>query len=106
MQIQDSAKIVVVGNEGHRMEYSAEQIAEVISKIAAAFQVSVEFVLNNLSAFAERFEEMLPDIIKSFEIEEECEYYRKLHKLDFTRKKISHQVMCRKPKHLVKKVIR
>lgn len=36
---------------------------------------------------------------------EERKRQRQRHKLDLTRAKVQHQVFCRKPRHLVKKII-
>jgi len=113
MQISDSARIVVIGDAGHRTELSSAEITEAIANIAAVFQVAVEFVANSVRAIAEMFGEIKPSIIELFENvkefhkkEAERDYYRELHKLDFTRPSIKHQIICRKPRHLVKKIIR
>ena len=111
-ELENSKKIIVVVASADN-SFSTAEIAEAIATMAKCFCVAIEFVENGVRALTEMFNEMkacsieLFENIKDFhEKEAEREYHRALHKLDFTRKKIAHQVMCRKPKHLVKKIIR
>ena len=111
-ELENSERIIVVAS-GANNRFSTAEMAEAIATMAAAFHVAIEFVENSVRALADMFSEMKSGTIELFENikefhekEAERDYYRELHKLDFTRKKIVHQVMCRKPKYLVKKIIR
>lgn len=78
---------------------AAEELARSVIVLCDAFSEACGIVKRNVKELLEAFNE-------SYEKAMEREYHREIHKLDFTRKKIVHQVMCRKPKFLVKKIIR
>ena len=111
-ELENSEKIIVVAASADN-SFSTAEIAEAIATMATAFHVAVEFIENSMRAFAEMFEEMKPCVIELFENikefhekEAERDYHRELYKLDFKRPEIKHQILCRKPRHLVKKIIR
>ena len=107
-ELENSEKIIVVAASAGN-SFSTAEIAEAIATMAAAFHVAVEFIENSVRAFAEmklHIIELFENIKEFRKKEAERDYHRTLYKLDFTRKKIVHQVTCRKPKHLVKKIIR
>ena len=104
---------ICVVSAGQRYEFYAVEIFEVVSRIAELANKVIGFIADNLKAISILFEDANPSVIEFLENikayqekETEREYKRELHKLDFTRKKLLHQVMCRKPKRLVKKIIR
>lgn len=57
--------------------------------------------------FQENWKWLKEAAIKWYQLEEEKEVVIRLrYKRDFSRQKISHQVMDRKPQHLIRKIIR
>lgn len=87
----------VVANAG----YSVDQLTEVIANIVEGFTVVFESFKEQMERLRELFEAY------NFTLEEihKTEVKRDLHKINFTRPVIRHQVIDRKPKRLIKKVI-
>lgn len=81
--------------------YTVEQITTAIVNMANAFEVVVTTAAEQMNELAKWFDEY------NFELQEyfEQESKREVYKLDFTRTIIRHQVLTRKPKMLIKKVI-
>ena len=73
-------------------------VAQAISELTALFSF---FSDDKKEALVEWWE-----TLQSSNEELSREWKRDLHKLDFTRPKIQHQVLDRKPKNLIKKIIR
>lgn len=91
----------------------SEQLEEVAAQLGISFDEVKQAIKNLAKAIGnivDRVSEVCNSIVERIEkvdLEEmDREWKRNLHKIDFSRPKIQHQVMCRKPKNLVKKIIR
>ncbi|MEK4713455.1 hypothetical protein [Sporosarcina sp. FSL K6-5500] len=77
---------------------------EAFEPVAQAFR---EILERAAKFFRNLWEKTKTVAIKWYQLEGEKQFVvRHHHKRDFSRKKISHQVINRKPQHLVRKIIR
>lgn len=99
-EFEENQKVVVVCG-GFKVD---EDMLENLRQIASVFGLAIENLANELYSFAQSVAEIfsVTNELLAEEIDRECK--REMHKLDFTRPKIQHQVLCRKPK-LVRKII-
>ena len=84
-----------VGIERQEVILIFENIAEAAVKILVAFTELIESAFEVLKPLVEA--------VSEFEIENENR--KELYKLDFQRPRIQHQVLNRKPRNLIKKII-
>ena len=86
------------------MEINQEKFVAAIKAIAKW----AEKVIANVRAFFLRnFEWLKKAAVKWYQLEEEKKVVvRQRHKRDFSRRKMSHQVIDRKPHRMVRKIIR
>ena len=96
-------QLIIVANG-----FDTTQITTAIIALAEAFEVVFETISENLRPLAQWLEEygLSFDQYNLFLSQTEfAEEKAKRHKIDFTRPVIRHQVISRKPKHLIKKII-
>ena len=79
---------------------------EIVLKNTIAYQICVCHL--SLIEFTNKIYEWFKEkVIELYQFEEERPVpKRNLHKIDFTRRKMQHQVIECKPRHLIKKIIR
>lgn len=81
--------------------YNVDQVTEAIVGLAKAFTIVIE----NIEEQTKKLFELFGQCNFAFEEIQEREIKREMYKLDFSRPVIRHQVIDRKPKRLIKKVI-
>lgn len=110
-------QIIEICNHQHLEEDERVHELSVISgldtkKIIEALKSLAQIFTNMLNAFKEAIDPLrkgLIDIVEQVDFDDffnENKHKRKLYKMDFTKPKVQHQVLNRKPRYLVKKVIR
>lgn len=110
-------QIIEICNHQHLEEDERVQELSVISgldtkKIIEALKSLAQIFTNMLNAFKEAIDPLwkgLIDIVEQVDFDDffnENKHKRELYKMDFTKPKVQHQVLNRKPRYLVKKVIR
>lgn len=87
----------IVGVDTKQVAESLKRIAEFFADAFKAYQKAFGLLLE-LQDFVERI-----DFDEIYSLQKEK---RELHKLKFERPRIQHQVLERKPRHLIKKIIR
>lgn len=81
---------------------SSKEVAEALKCMTERLVSAATVIATVWERVRQFFGALSPTIHEVIEREENGSFY----KLDFTRPKIQHQVACRRPKHLVKKIIR
>lgn len=109
-ELDRDMKGVVVAT-GQQIAMSAERVAAVLMQIAEAFGASVEQLQDALVALTMNTGSLTSmsadEIATALNNTNPCrQVIKPIHKLNFNRPRIIHQVSIRKPKHLVKKIIR
>jgi hypothetical protein len=89
---------------------AGESMEEQLEVIAAHVCLSVDQLLDALNAWSEFCRNAFYDYEEILRVKRQSKkrmffYSKAHHKLDLTRAKMQHQVLCRKPKRLVKKII-
>lgn len=89
-------QLIIVANG-----FDTTQIKIAIIALTEAFEIVFETISENLRPLAQLFDEYNLSLDQIEFAEEKA----KRHKMDFTRPIIRHQVISRKPNHLIKKII-
>lgn len=89
--------------------YENEYMNAIARKMAESVQVIVDVLKSlwqRIKALFEKTGYTVGEIERLYIKALEQEERRQLFKLDFTRPKIQHQVLCRQPRHAIRKIIR
>lgn len=89
------------------MEISQETREKIQRAVKALVEASRKIREWFMNFFRDNWKRIKEAAIKWYQLEEEKEMIiRRRYKRDFNRQKISHQVINRKPQHMVRKIIR
>lgn len=98
----DERVIVIAGGIGIDRNQLQAILEPFVKAVHEAVLILSEKIATAIDGIRQLYREI--EVVISEELERESK--REIYKLDFKRPKIEHQVMCRKPKHQVKKIIR
>lgn len=109
-------QIIDICNDQHLEDERVRELSVISGldkkKIKEALESLAQIFTNILNAFKEAIEPLWRSFIEIVEHVDFDEFFtenknkRELYKMDFTKPKVQHQVLNRKPRYLVKKVIR
>lgn len=98
----DERIILIASTSG----FSTPEIIRAIKSFATAAESTAKAISECWAILKSNAQE-IHELLNQMDFEEmDREWKRDLHKLDFTRPRIHHQVTCRKPRNLNKKIIR
>lgn len=91
-----------------QIKNTAEITGVEITQLKESLKRIAEFFVNAFKAFKKIWDK-LTDFVEQIDFDEiysQQKEKRELYKLNFKRPRIQHQVLDRKPRHLIKKIIR